>query len=182
MLISYSSHLVQQHRGFSFRCHFRAGGGTSASTSATATGCRCGTCRCFWCFSRIFRNFDKFLFVLPGVMKLTKNQRVELAQTLPKLDDIKVLQCTRKHLSKDDDNNDNNAPTHCSNTVHNIQIQICFGACFLCFVFVFLSFTQSHTHTLTHTDVNCQKLICEFAANATSVSRILFWYFGTLNG
>lgn len=179
MLISYSSHLVQQHRGFSFRCHFRAGGGTSASTSATATGCRCGTCRCFWCFSRIFRNFDKFLFVLPGVMKLTKNQRVELTQTLPKLDDIKVLQCTRKHLSKDDDNNDNNPPTHCSNTVHNIQIQICFGACFALFCFRFLIL---HTVAHTHTDVNCQKLICEFAANATSVSRILFWYFGTLNG
>lgn len=85
------THLVQQHRGFSFRCHFCAGGGTAASTSATATGCRCGTCRCFWCFSRIFRNFGKFFFSLLGVMKLTKNQRIELTQTLPKLDDfIKV--------------------------------------------------------------------------------------------
>lgn len=82
---------MQQHRGFSFRCHFRAGGGTSASTSATATGCRCGTCRCFWCFSRIFRNFGKFFLSLLGVMKLTKNQRIELTQTLPKLDDtIKI--------------------------------------------------------------------------------------------
>lgn len=86
--ISLLTHLVQQHRGFSFRCHFCAGGGTAASTSATATGCRCGTCRCFWCFSRIFRNFGKFFFSLLGVMKLTKNQRIELTQTLPKLDDF----------------------------------------------------------------------------------------------